>query len=224
MTSLQAAGSTFLKVSRSLTGQRWRDRLDDGAHANALSMVQELGLSDALARVLAGRGVSVEEAEAFLQPRLRDLMPDPLVLRDMEPAVERLARAVTGGQTVGIFGDYDVDGACSVALLVQGLQAAGVHCLFHIPDRMTEGYGPNSEALNQLHAQGAALVVTGGMAAAGGKGRPQPTPNVSVAAAADALPGPDDGAASLFGEATAIGATAGYSATTCAIRCGFPLL
>jgi len=160
MTSQQVAGSTFLKVSRSLTGQRWRDRLDDGAHAIALSMVQELGLSDALARVLAGRGVSVEEAEPFLQPRLRDLMPDPLVLRDMEPAVERLAQAVTGGQTVGIFGDYDVDGACSVALLVEGLQSAGVHCLFHIPDRMTEGYGPNSDALTQLHAQGAALVVT----------------------------------------------------------------
>ena len=95
MTGIQATGSTFLKVSRSLTGQRWRDRLDDGAHAVALSMVQELGLSDALSRVLAGRGVQVEQAEGFLLPRLRDLMPDPLVLRDMDKAVERLALAVT---------------------------------------------------------------------------------------------------------------------------------
>ena len=160
MTEMKAAGSTFLKVARSLTGQRWRDRLDDGAHAVALSMVQELGLSDALSRILAGRGVSVDEAEGFLQPRLRDLMPDPLVLRDMDPAVERLAQAVVRGQMVGVFGDYDVDGACSVALLVEGLQAAGVHCLFHIPDRMTEGYGPNVEALQTLQAQGAALIVT----------------------------------------------------------------
>lgn len=154
------SGATFLNVTRSLTGQHWQDRLNDGARGMALSMVQKLGLSDALSRILAGRGIGVESAEGFLEPRLRDLMPDPLVLQDMDRAVERLSLAVLQGQSVAVFGDYDVDGACSTALLVQGLQAAGLRCLYHIPDRMTEGYGPNLEALQQLQAQGAGLIVT----------------------------------------------------------------
>ena len=123
-------------------------------------MVQEWALPDTLARILAGRSVMAHEAQVFLEPRLRDLMPDPLVMRDMDRVVERLLRAVQAGEAVGVFGDYDVDGACSVALLVEGLAATGLHCRFHIPDRFTEGYGPNREALQGLIAQGMQLLVT----------------------------------------------------------------
>ena len=118
-------GKAFLGIERSLTGQMWRDRLDDAARAQALAMVQEWALPDTLARILAGRSVMAHEAQVFLEPRLRDLMPDPLVMRDMDRVVERLVRAVTDREAVGVFGDYDVDGACSVALLVEGLSAAG---------------------------------------------------------------------------------------------------
>ena len=153
-------GKAFLGIERSLTGQMWRDRLDDAARAQALAMVQEWALPDTLARILAGRSVMAHEAQVFLEPRLRDLMPDPLVMRDMDRVVERLVRAVTDREAVGVFGDYDVDGACSVALLVEGLSAAGVPCRFHIPDRLTEGYGPNRDALQGLVKQGMQLLVT----------------------------------------------------------------
>ena len=154
------SGKAFLGIERSLTGQLWRDRLDDGVRAQALAMVQEWALPDTLARILAGRSVMAHEAQVFLEPRLRDLMPDPLVMRDMDRVVARLVQAVKAGEAVGVFGDYDVDGACSVALLVEGLSAAGVQCRFHIPDRLTEGYGPNREALQGLVAQGMQLLVT----------------------------------------------------------------
>ena len=154
------APSLFLGVARSLTGQVWRDRLDDAARAQALAMVQEWALPDLVARILAGRGVMAHEAQIFLDPKMRDLMPDPLSMRDMDRAVARLVQAVKANETVGVFGDYDVDGACSTALLVEGLSALGLACRFHIPDRLIEGYGPNTEALQGLVAQGARLLVT----------------------------------------------------------------
>ncbi|MET0428146.1 MAG: single-stranded-DNA-specific exonuclease RecJ, partial [Microvirga sp.] len=118
------------------------------------------GVPDILARVLAGRGIGVSETELYLNPRLRDLLPDPGVLTDMAAAADRLARAVETGETVAIFGDYDVDGACSAALLAEYLRASGVRYLSHIPDRITEGYGPNKEAIRALRQQGATLLVT----------------------------------------------------------------
>ncbi|TAL81803.1 MAG: single-stranded-DNA-specific exonuclease RecJ, partial [Beijerinckiaceae bacterium] len=102
-----------LDVERSVLGRPWRDRLDPQGQALALAMRQLHGHSDLLARVLAGRGVSLENAAAHLDPSLRRLLPDPYELVDMKPAAARLAAAVTAGETVAIFGDYDVDGACS---------------------------------------------------------------------------------------------------------------
>ena len=154
------SGRLFLGIGQSLTGQVWRDRLDDEARAQALAMVQEWALPDLVARILAGRGIMAHEAQIFLDPKMRDLMPDPLGLRDMDRAVARLLQAVKVRETVGVFGDYDVDGACATALLVEGLSAAGVPCRFHIPDRLSEGYGPNTEALQGLINQGASLLVT----------------------------------------------------------------
>lgn len=152
--------AAFLGVERSVLGRAWRDRLDPQGRALAEAIVQHHGLSDALARVLAGRGVGVQACPAHLEPTIRDLMPDPSSLADMDAAADRLARAVERGETVAIFGDYDVDGACSAALLAQFLDACGTPRLIHIPDRIFEGYGPNVEAIKGLRARGADLLVT----------------------------------------------------------------
>ncbi len=107
----------FLGVERSLLGQPWHERLDASGHGHALAMVQRHGVSDLVARVLAGRGVTPESCPSFLQPTVREFLPDPSTLADMDAAVERLAAAVRRGERVAIFGDYDVDGAASAALL-----------------------------------------------------------------------------------------------------------
>jgi single-stranded-DNA-specific exonuclease len=150
----------FLGIGKSALGRAWRDRLDEPGRAQALAIAQVAGLPDILSRVLAGRGVTAETAEAFLEPTIRDAMPDPSVLTDMDRAVERLAKAVLTGEQVAIFGDYDVDGATSSAVLALFLRAAGLDPFLHIPDRIFEGYGPNAEALRQLAGRGATLLVT----------------------------------------------------------------
>ncbi len=123
-------------------------------------MMQLHGHSDLLARVLSGRGVLPEEATLYLDPSLRRLMPDPSTLVDMDAAATRLASAIENGETIAIFGDYDVDGACSSALIADFLSAAGTPFLIHIPDRIFEGYGPNVQAIAALAAEGAKLLVT----------------------------------------------------------------
>ena len=150
----------FLGVTRSALGRPWRDRLDAAGLGRAEALAQREGIPDILARLLAGRGVEPNEAQSFLEPKLRDLLPDPGTLIDMGVAAERLARAVATGERVAIFGDYDVDGACSAALLAGFLTAGGARPRIHIPDRLIEGYGPNSDAIRQLAAEGATLLVT----------------------------------------------------------------
>ncbi|TAN62479.1 MAG: single-stranded-DNA-specific exonuclease RecJ [Magnetospirillum sp.] len=148
----------FLGVERSLTGRRWLSRSGDERLALALS--QRLALPEMVGRVLAARGIGLDEAPSFLNPTLRDLLPDPSHLKDMDKAVARLVRAVADGETIGIFGDYDVDGATSSALLRNLLDAVGAKVRVYIPDRVTEGYGPNAPALLRLKADGAGVVVT----------------------------------------------------------------
>ena len=140
----------FLGVGSSVLGRTWIERCDAAQGTIALAIAQTHGLPDVLARVLAGRGVGVHDTLGFLNPRLRDLMPDPNVLTDMEAAAARLAEAVIRGETVAIFGDYDVDGACSASLLAEYLRACGIAYAIHIPDRITEGYGPNVDAILTL--------------------------------------------------------------------------
>ena len=111
------------------------------------------GLPELMGRVLALRGVSVEEVPGFLNPRLDRLMPDPALLADMPAASERLACAVRDGESVAIYGDYDVDGACSVALLTGWLEELGCTASWQIPHRMLDGYGPNSSLLSELGAK-----------------------------------------------------------------------
>ncbi len=150
----------LLGVANSALGRPWRDRLDTAGAAQAMAIAQQTGLSDLLSRVLAGRGVGPEAAESYLDPTLRALLPEPFSLTAMKEATQRLADAVRKGETIAIFGDYDVDGACSSALLAEFLDYCGTSRLIHIPDRITEGYGPNSEAIRALAARGATLLVT----------------------------------------------------------------
>lgn len=150
----------FLGVEHSVSGQRWVSRLDQAGQNRALAMAQVHGLPDLIARVLAGRGVGVDEAPAFLDPTIRSLMPDPFTLTDCEKAANRLADAIRAREKVAIFGDYDVDGASASALLWRFLAHFGVTAEIYIPDRIFEGYGPNPAAIRQLIAGGAQLIVT----------------------------------------------------------------
>ena len=150
----------FLGVSQSVTGRIWQDRLGPRGSATALAMMQRHNLPEMLARVLAGRGVELGAVEDFLDPAIRRAMPDPFTLTQMEIATRRIAEAVTRGERIAIFGDYDVDGATSAALLAWHLRHTGLDPLIHIPDRLFEGYGPNTEAVRALAAKGATLLIT----------------------------------------------------------------
>ena len=149
---------SFLSVARSVSGKRWRARLEDDRAA--LALAQQLEISEILARVLAARGIDAEAAETFLNPALRDLLPDPSLLRDMDVAAARMAKAIQAREKIAVFGDYDVDGATSGALILRFLDAVGGDGIYYIPDRAREGYGPNAPALHILAEQGAKLVVT----------------------------------------------------------------
>ena len=147
-----------LKVERSVCGRRWRLRAGDIAEGQAIA--ERLGLPEIVGRLLAQRGVDHDHAPGFLAPRLRDQLPDPSHLRDMEVAATRLARAVREGETIAVFGGYDVDGATSAALLARFFAAVGGRTRIYVPDRLREGYGPNTPALLGLLAEGTRVVVT----------------------------------------------------------------
>lgn len=154
--------TTVLNVRQSAGLRRWVWRHPVLAETDgrlALALAQKMDISELAARILAGRGVSAETVEAYLQPRLRDALPDPSILKDMDATALRLATAVERQETVGILGDYDVDGACGTALLGSTLTALGCTIVTHIPDRLKEGYGPNIPALQSLLDRGASLLV-----------------------------------------------------------------
>ena len=149
---------SFLGVRQSLKGRRWVLRQGDDRLALALS--QRLGLSEIIGRLLVSRGVTLESAESFLDPRIRDQMPNPIEIKDMAGAVERLVTAITDSETIAIFGDYDVDGATSTALLKRFFEAVGGCVKIYVPDRQKEGYGPNTPAMLALSKKGVKVVVT----------------------------------------------------------------
>ncbi|GLQ57893.1 single-stranded-DNA-specific exonuclease RecJ [Devosia nitrariae] len=150
----------FLDVRASVTGRAWIDRLDGATGRIATAIGQRTGLSEILARIVAARGVGIEEAERFLEPTVRELMPDPSTLTDMDALADRLVKAITDNEQVALFGDYDVDGACSCALMTRYLAHFGVTAQVHIPDRIFEGYGPNIAAMDKLIDAGATLIIT----------------------------------------------------------------
>ncbi len=153
-------GEAFLGVARSARGYRWTETLEPARVKDAIAISQQHGLPELLGRVLAARGVGLDEVPVFLDPTIRALMPDPSTLTDMDKAARRLADAVTRREPVAVFGDYDVDGACSSALMKRFLDHHGTPARIYIPDRLTEGYGPNAAALAQLVGEGAKLIVT----------------------------------------------------------------
>ncbi len=120
---------------------------------------QTLG-DDIVRQLLLSRGVAAEDIERHRQPTLRNFLPDPSLFRDMDVAADRIAQAVLAGETITIYGDYDVDGATSSALLIRLLRDLGVEAGYYIPDRLLEGYGPSGEALVRLGQSGSSLIVT----------------------------------------------------------------
>jgi single-stranded-DNA-specific exonuclease len=143
---------------RSLLGRRWQGRT--GNTLAALALAQRLKMDPLVAHLLTTRGVEIEDAPAFLEPRLRDALPDPFTLKDMDVVVERLEKALHAQEKIMIFADYDVDGATSSALMYHALCALGLTPQIYIPDRIKEGYGPNTPAMERFKAQGIDLVIT----------------------------------------------------------------
>ncbi len=144
-----------LSVTHSILGQPWRWRgLDAGRQDEGFAP------DDLVTQLLLARGVSREMLEQHRTPTIRGFMPDPSIFRDMDIAAERLAAAVIAGEAVTIFGDYDVDGATSAALLIRLLRGLGLDPKAYIPDRLMEGYGPSGEALVRIAQGGATLIVT----------------------------------------------------------------
>ncbi|TPG53306.1 single-stranded-DNA-specific exonuclease RecJ [Roseomonas nepalensis] len=152
-----AAAEAVLGVTRSATGRRWVWRAGDAR--TGLAIAQRLAVPELVGRLLAARGVGVEGAAEFLEPRLRAAMPDPSCLRDMDRAAARLAEAVRAGERVAVFADYDADGACAGALTTRVLRDLGASVTHYVPDRIKEGYGPNAPAIAALCDAGATLIV-----------------------------------------------------------------
>lgn len=152
---------TAFSVTQSVQGVRWASRIEDAeAERYVQALVQQYYVPDIVARVIIGRGVAIEEAQDYLHPTLKSLLPDPSHLLDVDKAVARLVKAIHVGEKIAIFGDYDVDGATSSALFKRYFAALGQELFIYIPDRMKEGYGPNLAAFESLKAQGASVIVT----------------------------------------------------------------
>ena len=156
--SLATDGTQLLGVTCSARGRIWRQR--PICRRTSETAVQRLGVDALLADVLVARGVTLDEFEAHLSPSLKSSLPNPSILEEMDATADRLADAVIGGQTIGIFGDYDVDGTTAAALLTRYLRAVGSDPVVHLPDRFTEGYGPSEAGLRSLEERGASVIVT----------------------------------------------------------------
>lgn len=152
------APSALLGVSRSAKGQKWQLRPYAERHAQAIA--SSLGTSLTVGQLLAGRGVAIEDAPQFFRPSLKELLPDPASILDMTAGAKRIIQAIDTHKKIAVFGDYDVDGATSSALLNRYFRALGTQIDVYIPDRMVEGYGPNVAAMQNLRSQGVDLVIT----------------------------------------------------------------
>jgi single-stranded-DNA-specific exonuclease len=152
--------SAFLGVTRSVKGQMWRERLTADQSRLAAAICQQHTLPDLLGRILAARGGTLDNVPDLMGPTIKALLPDPSRLQDMDAAAARFADAIRKSERVAIFGDYDVDGACSSALMRRFMYAHGRDAVIYIPDRIFEGYGPNAAAIEKLVKDGAQLIVT----------------------------------------------------------------
>lgn len=154
----ESALMAAMNVSQSFSGRRWALAPYDEDKARALVHAHQL--PGIIARLLVSRGVAVEEAQDYLHPTLKKLLPEPLSLQCMDKAVARTVAAVKAGERIAVYGDYDVDGSCSAAMLAQFLSQTGPAPRTYVPDRISEGYGPNAPALLKLQSEGVSLVIT----------------------------------------------------------------
>ncbi len=148
----------ILAVEKSVTGRMWVARPAEHRIVQAIS--QNHSLPEIVARVVAGRGIGIDDAAIFLNPTLKETLPDPSHFKDMDKACSRVADAIVTGEKVAVFGDYDVDGATSSAIFKLFFKSIGQDITAYIPDRMREGYGPNTKALLELKAAGHSLAIT----------------------------------------------------------------
>lgn len=151
-------------IEQSLSGAKWVRAASILPHEAATRLAEQIhqktGLPPAACIHLAGLGLEAGRIDEFLAPTLRAMMPDPSQLVDCDKAAQLLAEAIAAKSVIGLFGDYDVDGACSAALMARVLGQLGCQSRVHIPDRFSEGYGPNLEALKKLHSEGCDLILT----------------------------------------------------------------
>lgn len=152
--------AAYLGVTRSIKEQIWRERLNPQQTRLATAICQQQELPDLLGRILAARGATLENVATLMAPTLKAMLPDPSSLQDMDKGAARFAKAIVNREKIAVFGDYDVDGACSSALMARFLRAHGLNPEIYIPDRIFEGYGPNVAAIEKLIADGAQLIVT----------------------------------------------------------------
>jgi single-stranded-DNA-specific exonuclease len=158
MTGQAAEAISTDKPIVSLSGRHWR--LRPGNDRLMQQIMQQAGLEPVVAQILAARGFTIDQIPSYLQPKMRDLMPDPFSFKDMDKAVARILQAIEAREKVAVFGDYDVDGATSSALMMRFLRFVGLEPTLYIPDRVTEGYGPNVKAFQMLHESGHTLIIT----------------------------------------------------------------
>jgi single-stranded-DNA-specific exonuclease len=156
--AIAVPGKNFLNIERSFSGKRWLERPVNDRQALALS--QQFQLPDIIGRFLSARGIAAEFVDDFLDPKLGSLLPDPAHLLDMGAGVDRIINAISENEKIAIFGDYDVDGATSSALLARFFVSIGVNHLVYIPDRIKEGYGPNKKAFEKLKNDGVSVIIT----------------------------------------------------------------
>lgn len=156
--TLDKPSANSVSTGKSVTGAEWV--FHEVSERDVLTFSQRYGLPEVVGRVLSARGVTLENAEDFLNPTLKSMLPDPFSFLDMEKAAIRLADAVKKGENIVIFGDYDVDGATSSSLLKRFFRSLGADVKIYIPDRIKEGYGPNVDALKWLKGQGADVCIT----------------------------------------------------------------
>lgn len=149
--------ASLFGIERSLTGRQWRWR---GGNMDLADSAPGGLEQDIVTQLLLSRGVPPEDVERHRNPALRHFLPDPSIFRDMDAAAERLAQAVMSGEQMTVYGDYDVDGATSAALLIRLLRDLGHEARYYIPDRLLEGYGPSGEALVRIAGEGSSLIVT----------------------------------------------------------------
>ena len=152
--------AAYLGVTRSVKEQIWRERLSPQQTRIATAISQQQELPDLLGRIMAARGATLDNVATLMAPTLKAMLPDPSSLQDMEKGAARFAEAIVNREKIAIFGDYDVDGACSSALMARYLRGHGLDPEIYIPDRIFEGYGPNVAAIEKLIAGGAQLIVT----------------------------------------------------------------